>query len=219
MSEFGTQEVDLEYQVSCKRKKFMRYLIILFLCSCSLGQLREHDSFREWFIGKPGLGNTILIIDDSDCKPVDADSYTDEIAKIGQVNRINGERHPFYLWLRFPEVILNPQGGFYMPERKYHFRRFSKTEYRCATLEEGDGRGFGFFMFFEAGLIDYAIPYRLWTSDKGLQEKVAYTITCWFTFPIVAIFKIAGPLIIYTVHDVAKILVIPPAAMYSYQEQ
>lgn len=220
-------------------------LILLIFINCSTFQLEKHENFSEWFFGKPGFTGMVYQKNEECLEPFINNNPCACI--VGMSNRkdviiprykILGNRHPFYLFFRFPEAIFNPQGGAFIPKRilpsqptekkdkyefppNFHSYSMQFRYYHCEKLEEGDltfmyGRlwysELG-YMILDAGLIEHIVPYRIWTSNESPGSKVLETGKTWILSPIGVIFK-AVILSFYVVHDVVKIPVIPVAIIY-----
>lgn len=130
-------------------------------------------------------------------------------------NYINEYRQPLYLWLRSPEIIFNPQGATHFPE--VWERKFSKTHNACIPVKRylhGDKIDLEFHVM-DAGILDAAIPYRVWNSNEweGI-EKFGFTIINPFIFLPANIFIKAFQLPFIVVNDVSKIILVPIAATY-----
>ncbi|MCB1192024.1 MAG: hypothetical protein H7A23_22285 [Leptospiraceae bacterium] len=141
----------------------------------------------------------------------DPDKYEDMYCS----NIINEYRHPLFLWLRTPEHIFNPQGGAYFPEVQE--RTFSKKGKKCVvnqTFKRGEKTDFE-FQVMEAGIIDAAIPYRIWTAeDKDIPQKLGLTVAnTVFILPANIVVKVFN-LPFYVAHDIAKLSLIPVAFVY-----
>lgn len=128
---------------------------------------------------------------------------------------IKEERHPFYLGVSIPELIFNPQGGTHFPETVE--MEFSESQLKCVPTKTyiRDEKASIAFQVMDAGIIDAAIPYRVWnTNEWSKGEKIGFTIINPIIFlPANIIIKVYQ-LPFYLVHDVFRITLIPAAAIY-----
>lgn len=178
--------------------KYLKFIIFLLfiLSKCSPLQLRKHDNFWDWMKGKPGFGNAVEITN----------------TQIG--DSIVDNRHPYYLWLRTPEIFFNPQGGFIYPEKMIRYKgKFYNTSDLSSIKDESikkkiiDSRNLGFTAF-DSGLIEYIIPYRALIDEDGRPGKTQ--CIALFSLPVTQPIR----LITYSIHDVIKTFMIPIAAVY-----
>ncbi|MCB1194284.1 MAG: hypothetical protein KDK90_27870, partial [Leptospiraceae bacterium] len=184
-------------------------LILFSFSNCASLQLDKHNGFWEWFIGKPGALNAAYIPDD----PIDV--------------IILEERHPFYLWFRTPELILNLQGGIYYPDARvkkngkfYNTNNIENIRNEKLKRSILVGRNANFHRN-ETGFVDFIIPYREIFDPSGENRMVV--LYCVFS-PILLLLSLDladkhdTPLIarmfIYPIHDVIKTVMIPVAAVY-----
>ncbi|MCB1194232.1 MAG: hypothetical protein KDK90_27600, partial [Leptospiraceae bacterium] len=133
--------------------KFTFSLLLLF--NCSSFQLSKHDGFIDWLNGKPGMKNTEFI------------------SKNPRSGVVIGERHPYYLWFRTPEIIFNPQGGLYYPDMfiMVDYELYDTTDlssvkdekYKLKILNRRNGQ----FTRVDEGLIDYLFQYRELIDPSG----------------------------------------------------
>ncbi|MCB1194272.1 MAG: hypothetical protein KDK90_27805 [Leptospiraceae bacterium] len=184
---------------------------LLFLANCSAAQFRaefdKHDGFWNWMKGSPGVkGRSGTKYIDPMLEPVDG--------------QIVDERHPYYLWLRTPEIIFNPQGGIYYPDMIIKVReKFYNTADLSSIKDESLKRSIlasrsMLFRGKEAGLIEYLIPYReilAGANDDG--DPCIPVFYCVFS-PFFILIGLPERLIFYPIHDVIKTLMLPVAAVY-----
>ncbi|MCB1194376.1 MAG: hypothetical protein KDK90_28345 [Leptospiraceae bacterium] len=180
-------------------------LILISFSNCSSLQLDKHDGFWEWFIGKPGGANAMKISD----KPRNAE--------------LSGSRHLIYLWLRTPEIILNPQGGLYYSDMILEYE--DDVWYNTSELESIKDeklkrlilkkRNKEFHMK-ESGLIDFIFAYReIFDPSGDIDNVMGYCVGS----PIHLLLYIhrgnlVPKLFYYPIHDVIKTVMIPVAAVY-----
>ncbi|MCB1194237.1 MAG: hypothetical protein KDK90_27625 [Leptospiraceae bacterium] len=179
-----------------------KLIVIVLLSSfynCSTIQLNKHNGFWEWFIGKPGTLNAGGIREEP----------TDGV--------ILGDRHPFYLWLRTPEIILNPQGGVYYPDMIIIGE--SGKIYNTSQMKENGTkmlpeRNLAFHVK-ETGLIDFLLMYREIFDPSGDMRFVgAYCVLFPFFLFLFTGKNLVPKIIVYPIHDVIKTVMIPVAAVY-----
>ncbi|MCB1191667.1 MAG: hypothetical protein KDK90_14585 [Leptospiraceae bacterium] len=175
---------------------YLKLFLLLFCFSnCASLQFSKHNEFWDWLIGEPGIDKAMK--------------------KNNKITGIIGNRHPFYLWLRTPEIILNPQGGLYFPDRivKYKNKFYSTnalTEMKDQKLKKIllDKRDM-IFITMDAGLVEFILPYRFILG--GYMNKAA---TSCVLSPLILTIGLPPRLIIYPIHDVIKTVMIPVAAVY-----
>ncbi|MCB1190216.1 MAG: hypothetical protein H7A23_08190 [Leptospiraceae bacterium] len=202
----------------------MRKILLTFFLfvNCSSFQFSRHNDFWDWFKGKPGIRNTTFISRENqracNCGP----DYT-------------GERHPYYLWFRLPEILFNPQGSFYIPEHigpdysqvigKRRVKRvdkhgvsytYYKNIYACKQYKEGERKSFQ-FMIQDAGLVEYIFPYRILTktTKKGQFPKIA---AFYLALPVKLAFD-SFRAVTYILNDIIKIPLMPIAVLYYYDKE
>lgn len=174
---------------------------------CSIFQLGKSKSFGDWYVGPPGFS-----------RGLDQNSKT----------RLNGKRSPIFGHFRLPEIIVQPHGGLEYPSR-YTQTTDSMLEAMSTqmALQPGEtatvtvffkSRGEGnpedslAFDMFDGGLLEI-IPYRLYTSKKGIGYKLGMTLV----EPLITLMRGIGLFVrapAYAIHDTVKILMIPVAAIY-----
>ena len=174
-------------------------LILPFLLTGCFFNLGEHKDFSSWYYGDPGMAGAL---GEAQC-----DRYAD---------RIQEERHRYYLHFRTPEVLLQPQGGKDYPERLTAEGRQGGTADSAQTCDRAP-RGWETFRFdtVDAGLVDTVIPYRKDTvindHERGWgQKSLVYAEGLAYNTGLTAVMK--AP--IYIVHDILKTLYIPVAGTY-----
>ncbi|MCB1194273.1 MAG: hypothetical protein KDK90_27815 [Leptospiraceae bacterium] len=188
----------------------------LLLCNCSTTHIREdfdkYDGFWNWMIGRPRQ------YEDPMLEPV--------------AGKIVDEKHPYYLGFMTPEIIFNPQGGIYYPDMivqvyvkddrgKLHSKFYNTAD--LANIKDESLRRkildkrFSNFKKFNAGLVEFILPYREITSaiNGDDAETPHYVQICGS--PLLLIFaipfRVVQP-IIYLIHDVLKTLMLPVATVY-----
>ncbi len=174
-------------------------LILPFLLTGCFFNLGQHKDFASWYYGEPGMAGAL---GEAQC-----DRYAD---------RIQGDRHRYYLHFRTPEVLLQPQGGDHYPARLTSEGRESNSEPDIQTCEQAP-KGWETFHFntVDAGLVDTVIPYRRETAvnerERGFgQASLAYAEGLTYNTGLTVVMK--AP--IYIVHDILKTLYIPVASTY-----
>lgn len=199
-------------------KSLLVYILISMISNCSVCQMNKYNGFGEWYFGRPGLKNTYEIFNPGE------ECITDgkEI-----IVRVEEERHPFFLHFRLPEIIINPQGGFYFPKTSRDCFVLNKrgtkedldynTFYDLFLLERTrrPGKKFNVVQGGIPGVVDTFIPYRLYTAkDVTTKDAVLMSLIApIFGFgQVVLIFYIEIP--VYTIHDALKTAVIPIAGVY-----
>ncbi len=169
-----------------------------FLAGCFF-DLREKDNFESWYYGDPGLAGAL---DEKNC-----DRYADNI---------EGQRHPYYLHFRTPEILLQPQGGRNYPERQTAENRaggFTSNRISCEKVSQG-WETFRFDVV-DAGLVDTVIPYRKSSAindreEGGGRKSLNYAQGLLSNSGLTVVMK--AP--VYIVHDILKTLYIPVAGTY-----
>lgn len=175
------------------------FALLLVFNNCSPLQLRKHDTYWEWIKGKPGIENTLAIVN----RPVE--------------HAIVGERHPYYLWFRTPEIFFNPQGGVYYPDMimKYRDKYYDTSDLSILKDEDlryniMEDRGAAFNAF-ETGIVDLVLQYRSITDPySGIKHTLAYCIIA----PFLVIFSFPKRIIVYPIHDILKTITLPFATVY-----
>ncbi|MCB1194282.1 MAG: hypothetical protein KDK90_27860 [Leptospiraceae bacterium] len=169
--------------------------------SCSTIQFSKHDGFWEYLKGKPGLQNA------------------KDLIEVPRKGIMFGERHPFYLWFRTPEIIFNPQGGIYYPDMITEYGdKLYDTRDLSNIKEEKLKKGIlsyrnGLFTGMDGGLLDFILQYREWMDPSGNRQKAVIICTfspIWFSINLIY----HGQIFIYPIHDVIKTVMIPVAAVY-----
>ncbi len=173
-------------------------ILSLVLTGCFFN-LREKEDFKNWYYGDPGLAGAL---GEAEC-----DRYADNI---------EGQRHPYFLHFRTPEILLQPQGGAHYPARQTAESRaggIKSNEPRCEKVV----KGWETFRFdaVDAGWVDTLIPYRKSSTvndrDRGMGEhSLAYAEGLLYNTGMTAVMK--AP--VYIVHDILKTLYIPVAGTY-----
>ncbi len=174
-------------------------VILPFLVAGCFFNLRDKEDFKSWYYGDPGLAGAL---DEADC-----DRYADNI---------DGQRHPYYLHFRTPEILLQPQGGAHYPARQTAESRaggFKSNQARCEQVS----KGWETFRFdaVDAGWVDTVIPYRKNATvndrEEGFGRKsLTYARGVLYNTGMMAVMK--AP--VYIVHDILKTLYIPVAGTY-----
>ena len=191
-------------------------VLLLFIVNCSSFQLSKHNGFWEWFIGKPGALNAAYIPDD----PIDV--------------IILEERHPFYLWFRTPEVILNPD-SFKVYD---NYSECTNYFYRCEGAMDTSkrqhcnrpicckGTAWSTTASVSAisGIIDFFGFFIIITKDNLFTNKEEVTKDCislcglaGLTIPYIFTYNLLGNFIktiIYIPHDIIKTALVPIAGGY-----
>jgi hypothetical protein len=160
--------------------------------------LRQSPDFKRWYVGEPGLAGAL---GEPRC-----DAFAD---------KITGARHPAYLHLRLPEVLLQPQGGTLYPERSTARRLAGAAgpgKVACEIIPPGEETFT--FVAVDAGLLDTLVPYRRLTanpSKSGWGRRIAsYFGGLLYNTGVAVLMK--AP--IYLVHDVLKTVYLPVAGAY-----
>ena len=181
--------------------KFTSFILLAMIYNCSSFQFSKHDGFWEYLKGKPGLQNA------------------KDLEEIPRNGIMFGERHPFYLWFRTPELIFNPQNGIYYPDMivKYDDKLYDTKDLSDVkdeiTREKILGYRNGYFTGMDSGLIDYILQYREFFDPSGKPYRSA--VRCIYFpifFPMSLIYF--GRIFIYPIHDVIKTVMLPVAAVY-----
>lgn len=188
-------------------------IFLLTLINCSTFQFSKHDGLWEYVKGKPGTYNSMKVNDGA------SDGY------------LVGERHPYYLWFRTPEIIFNPQGGLHYPDAYVKDARGVKDKsgkvYNTAELDQLKDEDLKLILLgqknfnfnrTDAGILDYLLVYRELLDESGGEEEKSSHIaaSCLYVgiSPIFLAFHIPFRLIVYPIHDVIKTIMLPVAAIY-----
>ena len=180
------------YQLS--KSNILIFYIIIF-SNCSIFQFKSHNSFSNWYFGKPGMENAFKgkYFENKDC--------------YDQSER----RHPYYLHFRIFEVIFNPQGGAKYPDY------LTKCNPEANSQEKIDDIHMGFNIG-DAGLIDALISYRYvsYINSRSDSSAIHYIL-----IPFVSIASVGLNLLsdivripLYVLHDVIKLVAVPFAGIY-----
>lgn len=212
-------------------------LVLSLKCSSTL-QFGEYDNYWDWFIG--GYYMNMSNIPPNHCPQITgsdtctttlaADLFDNYISRSNYVHHVIDKRHPYYLWLRTPELIYNPQGGWHYPVvvmvRNYSYQKRSKDKFKLKIYDQKCGCHK--YMYYHCikgpvyykrgdripkyGLIDYAAYF----IDKDLVDDVnhetRWILSPFFYFAIIVAKTMQLPF--YLAHDVIKIPLMPIAAIH-----
>ncbi|MCB1194281.1 MAG: hypothetical protein KDK90_27855 [Leptospiraceae bacterium] len=177
------------------------FIVLVSFSNCSSLQLDKHDGFWDWLKGKPGYENS------------------KEVGERKGV--ILGERHPYYLWFRTPELIFNPQGGLYYPDMiMEHKDEFYETS-DLSKIENEQIRNTilyhrnEMFNLWDAGLIDYGVQYRELIDPSG---KIYYAARNYVSSYLLLAVLFPIRLVVYVFHDITKTIMIPATVVYYLTE-
>ncbi len=201
----------------------------------SVYKMDQYDGFGDWFVGRPGFRNTLKA-------PLDARTHKVTDYTFLHPPLIDTKRRiPLYLHLRLPEIIFQPAGCCWYPQRwvpgkpgarndaiykykkemegkeKIRFSGYPQYNYNqlyyAEQRETGDYTNSWTFEMTDAGLIEI-IPYRLYTSDAKPGTKFFRTLMHPFNYILQVGYAVVWRVPVYAVHDISKTLMIPVAAIY-----